>query len=157
MSIATENKRRREKRRKKHDHNLHKNKLLRLTVLFLNQSLEKLRDDNDTLVGQARFYQMIKLAVKVAQERDRVLAECEVPNMLLEEPKKFDYCKLDIAEVNAARKIAYCPPDATSYSQILQAVQPQVSKLYLECMVRDLGEAIARDIFTHLINQTRIV
>lgn len=157
MPKCTDNKRRREKRRKKHDQNLHKNKLLRLTVLSLNQSLEKLRDDNDTLAGKARFYQMIKLAVKVAEERIRVLAEYEAPNMLLAEPKKFDYLKRETPEEYVARKIAYCPTGVTSYIQILQAVQPQVSNLYLECMVRDLGDAIARDIFTHLINNTRIV
>lgn len=157
MSKATENKRRLEKRRKKHD--LHMNKLFmfQATIQLLEQSLNKLREDNDKLAGQARYYQMIKLAVKVAEERVRVLAECEVPNMLLDEPKKFDYRNLDIAEEYAARKIAHCPPGATSFIQILQTVQPQVSKLYLECMARDLGDAIARDIFTHLINQTRIV
>lgn len=157
MSKATENKRRREKRRKKHD--LHMNKLFmfQATIQLLEQSLNKLRKDNDILAGQARYYQMIKLAVKVAEERVRVLAEWEVPNMLLNEPKKYDYGASQMREEYLARKIAYCPPGATSYIQILNAMPSTAAKYFLENIADGLGLAIARDIFTHLINNTRIV
>lgn len=157
MSKATENKRRREMRRKKHD--LHMNKLFvfQATIQLLEQSLNKLRQDNDTLEGQARYFQMIQLAVKVVEERVKIMAECKVPDVLLPEPKKYDYLKRETPIEYAARKIAHCPPGTVSYVQMLDAIQSLDSKYYLQSLADGLGRAIARDIFTHLINQTRIV